>query len=192
MARPKVMITDFISGGLEREQRILGDLADIFALKADLEEEMFGRIEDADMLLVYHTIRITKATIDRLKHCRLIVRCGVGYDNVDGKAARAKGITLCNVPDYGTEEVADLELSFYEAFGVSRGSLLQMFGPGVLAAGYRAHRKGHENGPRSGDIYRMPGLFLVRGDRVLWQHVYRHAGDQPDFRRIPDAARASA
>jgi hypothetical protein len=88
--------------------------------------------------------------------------------------------------------VADPELSFYEAFGVSRGSLLQMFGPGVLAAGYRAHRKGHANGPRSGDIYRMPGLFLVRGDRVLWQHVYRHAGDQPDFRRIPDAARASA
>ena len=92
--------------------------------------------------------------------------------------------------DYGA--VADPELFFYEAFGVSRGSLLQMFGPGVLAAGYRAHRKGHENGPRSGDIYRMPGVFLVRGDRVLWQHVYRHAGDQPDFRRIPDAARASA
>ena len=46
MSRPKVMITDFISGGLEREQRILGDLADIIALKADLEEEMFGRIED--------------------------------------------------------------------------------------------------------------------------------------------------
>lgn len=119
MARPKVMITDFISGGLEREQRILGDLADIVALKADVEEEMFGRIEEADMLLVYHTIRITKATIDRLQHCRLIVRCGVGYDNVDGKAARAKGITLCNVPDYGTEEVADSAIAM--ALALARG-----------------------------------------------------------------------
>lgn len=119
MARPKVMITDFISGGLDREHKILGELADIEALKADFEEEMVGRIEEADMLLVYHTIRITKKTIDNLKHCRLIVRCGVGYDNVDGKAARAKGITLCNVPDYGTEEVADSAIAM--ALALSRG-----------------------------------------------------------------------
>jgi len=119
MARPKVIITDFISGGLDREQRILGDLADIIALKADFEEEMVGRIEEADMLLVYHTIKITKKTIDNLKHCKLIVRCGVGYDNVDGKAARAKGITLCNVPDYGTEEVADSAIAM--ALALSRG-----------------------------------------------------------------------
>ncbi|MFO1092474.1 MAG: C-terminal binding protein [Planctomycetaceae bacterium] len=119
MARPKVIITDFISGGLDREQRILGDLADIIALKADYEEEMVGRIEEADMLLVYHTIKITKKTIDNLRHCKLIVRCGVGYDNVDGKAARAKGITLCNVPDYGTEEVADSAIAM--ALALSRG-----------------------------------------------------------------------
>src|SRR5688572_17780886 len=119
MARPKVIITDFISGGLEREQKILGELADIVALKADFEEEMVGRIEDADMLLVYHTIKITKKTIDNLRHCRLIVRCGVGYDNVDGKAAREKGITLCNVPDYGTEEVADSAIAM--ALALSRG-----------------------------------------------------------------------
>lgn len=88
--------------------------------------------------------------------------------------------------------VADPELFFYDAFGVSRGSLFQMFGPGVFVAGYRARQKGHENGPRSGDIYRMPGVFLVQGARVLWQHAYRHAGDHPDFRRIPAEARAGA
>lgn len=119
MSRPKVMITDFIDGSLEREHAILGELADIVALKADVEEEMFGRIEEADMLLVYHTIKISKATIDRLEHCRLIVRCGVGYDNVDGAAARAKGIPLCNVPDYGTEEVADSAIAM--SLTLSRG-----------------------------------------------------------------------
>jgi hypothetical protein len=80
--------------------------------------------------------------------------------------------------------VADPDLAFYEAFGVDRGSLLQMFGPGVLAAGFRARRKGHGNGERSGDIYRMPGAFLVRGDEVLWRHEYKHAGDRPDFGAI--------
>jgi hypothetical protein len=88
--------------------------------------------------------------------------------------------------------VADPELACYEAFGVDRGSLLQMFGPRVFAAGVRARRRGFENGERSGDIYRMPGAFLVRGDRVLWQHRYRHAGDHPDFTNVAALAGAPA
>jgi hypothetical protein len=85
--------------------------------------------------------------------------------------------------------VADVEHFFYEAFGVGRGSLLQLFGPGVLAAGLRARRKGFENGERSGDIFRMPGAFLVKDGAVLWRHRYRHAGDRPDFANIPALAR---
>src|SRR5687767_3106922 len=42
-----------------------------------------------------------------MTRCRGIVRCGVGYDNVDIEAAGKRGIVVCNVPDYGTEEVAD-------------------------------------------------------------------------------------
>ncbi|HWL10292.1 MAG TPA: C-terminal binding protein, partial [Planctomicrobium sp.] len=38
---------------------------------------------------------------------KLIVRCGVGYDNVDIHTARELGIPVANVPDYGSEEVAD-------------------------------------------------------------------------------------
>ncbi len=36
-----------------------------------------------------------------------IIRNGVGFDTVDLAAAAACGIAVCNVPDYGTEEVAD-------------------------------------------------------------------------------------
>ena len=68
---------------------------------------MWGRIEDADCIMVYHTLKVTKATIERLTNCKLIVRCGVGYDNVDHAFARSRGIPVANVPDYGTEEVAD-------------------------------------------------------------------------------------
>jgi C-terminal binding protein len=50
---------------------------------------------------------VTKQTIDRLECCRLIVRCGAGIDNVDHVYARSRGIAVANVPDYGTEEVAD-------------------------------------------------------------------------------------
>ena len=40
-----------------------------------------------------------------------VVRYGVGVDNVDVKAATELGVTICNVPDYGTNEVADHALS---------------------------------------------------------------------------------
>jgi hypothetical protein len=88
--------------------------------------------------------------------------------------------------------VADPERRFYAAFGVERGSLLQMFGPGVWAGKRRAQAKGHGNGPREGDIWMMPGAFLVDGPRVLWAHHYRHAADHPDFGRMPALAREAA
>jgi len=54
---------------------------------------------------------VRAATINRLNHCKVIVRCGVGVDNVDCVAARARGIPVCNVPDYGTEDVADTAIA---------------------------------------------------------------------------------
>ena len=105
--RMRVVITDFIAGPLEAERRILGEVADVVALDASTEDELTGKIEEADAIMMYHTVSITAQTIDRLKHCKIIVRCGVGYDNVDWRLARQRGIAVANVPDYGTEEVAD-------------------------------------------------------------------------------------
>ena len=50
---------------------------------------------------------MTAAGIARLRNCRAIIRNGVGFDSVDLAAARERGIAVCHVPDYGTEEVAD-------------------------------------------------------------------------------------
>src|SRR5262249_954527 len=105
--RPRVVITDFIAGPLETERRILGAIAEIVALDASSEDELVGKIEDAAAIMMYHTVSISSKTIGRLNHCKRIVRCGVGYDNVDWRLARQRGIAVANVPDYGTEEVAD-------------------------------------------------------------------------------------
>ena len=103
----QVVISDFIVDSLEMERQAIGDIADLVALDAHRESELQGRIEQADAIMMYHNLSIGRPTIDRLERCKLIVRCGVGFDNVDHRYARSRGIDVANVPDYGTEEVAD-------------------------------------------------------------------------------------
>ncbi len=122
-AQARVVIADFQHGSLDVEQSVLGKLGVVESLDVTHEEQMWGRVEDADALLVYHTIRVTRATIERLTCCRLIVRCGVGYDNVDYEFARSRGIPVANVPDYGTEEVADSAIGLMLA--LTRGIAFQ-------------------------------------------------------------------
>ena len=117
--RGKVVITDFLSDGLAPERDGLGDLAEVVALNAHREEELVDQIDNADALMVYHNIAITDRSIARLDGCKLIVRCGVGVDNIDVQAARRLGIPVANVPDYGTEEVADSALAM--ALSLARG-----------------------------------------------------------------------
>jgi lactate dehydrogenase-like 2-hydroxyacid dehydrogenase len=45
--------------------------------------------------------------IDKLRKCRIFVKYGVGYDDVDIERFGKLGIPVCNTPDYGTREVAD-------------------------------------------------------------------------------------
>lgn len=103
----QVIITDFLTDSLEPEKNLLDYKADIMALNAFSEEDLIGKVEEADALILYHLLTLSKSTIARLKNCKLIVRAGVGIDNVDYKFARSQGIPVVNIPDYGSEDVAD-------------------------------------------------------------------------------------
>ena len=115
----QVVITDFILDELEPEQGVLGEIAHVVALGAHSEEELAGRIEGADAIILYHEVSLTRRTVQRLAQCKLIVRAGVGIDNVDRECARLRGIPVANVPDYGSEEVADTAIGM--ALALTRG-----------------------------------------------------------------------
>ena len=90
------------------------------ALNARSQSDLNGQLDDADAVMVYHYLRLDREQIGRLKKCRIIARPGVGYDNIDIAAARERGIPVTNVPDYGTEEVADSALGM--ALTLARGT----------------------------------------------------------------------
>jgi lactate dehydrogenase-like 2-hydroxyacid dehydrogenase len=65
----------------------------------------------AEAIVAYHRMDYDAALAARLARCRILVRAGVGCDNVDLAALAARGIPVCNVPDYGIAEVADHALA---------------------------------------------------------------------------------
>jgi phosphoglycerate dehydrogenase-like enzyme len=89
------------------ERGVIGDAARVTRHLCETDADLTAEIAGADALIIWHNLPLTAAGIARLKNCRAIIRNGVGFDSVDTVAARARGIAVCNVPDYGTEEVAD-------------------------------------------------------------------------------------
>jgi phosphoglycerate dehydrogenase-like enzyme len=89
------------------ESEVLAGAADVRTIPMDFTEPLPAAALAADALLLWHNIPVGADVIARLPKCRALIRNGVGYDSVDTKAAAARGIPVCNVPDYGTEEVAD-------------------------------------------------------------------------------------
>lgn len=73
-------------------------------------EETAAFCADADAILTQWA-PITAEVIEGLSRCKIIVRYGIGVDNVDLEAAKRRGIPVVNVPDYAVQEVADHTLA---------------------------------------------------------------------------------
>ncbi|MBV9391941.1 MAG: C-terminal binding protein [Verrucomicrobia bacterium] len=70
------------------------------------EMEIIDKASDAVAIMTEFS-RITERIASRLKYCKVVVRKGVGHEQIDVAGCRKHGIEVCNVPDYGTEEVAN-------------------------------------------------------------------------------------
>lgn len=68
------------------------------------------RARDAEALIV-NRIVLNRAVLDALPKLRYIGTLATGYNTIDVRAAREKGVTVCNVPLYCVETVAQLTLA---------------------------------------------------------------------------------
>jgi phosphoglycerate dehydrogenase-like enzyme len=89
------------------ERPFLDGVASVSTVWLDYNAPFPSEVLDAHAVILWHGPLVTAPIIAQMKNCRAIIRNGVGFDAVDIAAAADAGIPVCNVPDYGTEEVAD-------------------------------------------------------------------------------------
>src|SRR3990167_1594181 len=70
-------------------------------------DEVLQLIPDAEVVVVRSATKITAAVLEKAAKLKLVVRAGVGLDNVDAIAAQAKGVTVHNPPTATTISVAE-------------------------------------------------------------------------------------
>ena len=67
-----------------------------------------GRLADAEIVLIRSKTKVTKEYIDSAPKLKMVIRGGVGLDNVDLVYAKEKGIIVWNTADASTTAVAEL------------------------------------------------------------------------------------
>jgi D-3-phosphoglycerate dehydrogenase / 2-oxoglutarate reductase len=132
MTGTPVVVTDCDHATLDPEQAVL-DAAGIGYRReqchtaADVISQSAGA-----RVLINQYAPITAEVLDALPTVELVVRYGVGVDNVDVEAATRRGVWVANVPDYGTDEVADHALAL--ALALLRG--VTVYDRSVRAGGW--------------------------------------------------------
>jgi D-3-phosphoglycerate dehydrogenase len=105
MTNYKVVVSDQVFPSVDVERALLADIdAELVVASGDVES-VLATAADADAILNTY-LPWDAESIARLTRCKIIARYGIGFDNVDLKAAAGAGIVVTNVPDYSVEEVA--------------------------------------------------------------------------------------
>lgn len=101
----KIVVLDRNSIGLDTPLEGLFAFGEVVVYNKTEPSEVISRIIDADCI-VLNKVKITEEIIESAECLKLICIFATGYDNVDVKAARRRGVGVCNVPGYSTDSVA--------------------------------------------------------------------------------------
>jgi lactate dehydrogenase-like 2-hydroxyacid dehydrogenase len=118
-AAPLVLVPDAeFDGPPDIEEAVFGGSARLAIYRAHKADEIPAALwRDCAGIMAWHNVTIGEPLVDELANCRLIVRVGAGYDNMALAACGRRGIAVCNVPDYGVNEVADHAIALMLALG---------------------------------------------------------------------------
>lgn len=108
---PKIIICDCDHKDVDTEKAVFDAAGyDFKWLHCMSQEEVIQQCQGAECFLNQY-VRMDKKIFEAIPALKFVVRYGVGVDNVNLEDATEYGVQICNVPDYGTNEVADQALA---------------------------------------------------------------------------------
>jgi D-3-phosphoglycerate dehydrogenase len=103
----KIVVTDATYPDFDREREVAArHRAQFLAAECKTPQDVIEAVRDADVVLVQYA-RINDEVLAHMRSSAVVIRYGLGLDNIDLDAARRRGIRVAYVPDYATGEVAD-------------------------------------------------------------------------------------
>lgn len=102
-----VVVTDQAFGNVDHELAMAQRLGVSFAEHQCRDEDETADAVTGARVVFVNFAPMTERVLAALDSGAVVIRYGIGYDNVDVAAAASLGIAVCNVPDYGADTVAD-------------------------------------------------------------------------------------
>ena len=85
----------------------------------------------------------------------------------------------------GIEHISDPELKMYNDFGLTKGTFRQLFGLNTWIRGYEVMKKDIPfSNSQIGDSFQMPGIFLIKENKVVASYIHKRASDRPDYNKL--------
>ena len=85
----------------------LRELGELTVYDRTTPDQVVERARDAE-IIVTNKVTLDRTLLEQLPQLRLICVLATGYNTIDTLAARERGITVCNVPAYSTDSVAQM------------------------------------------------------------------------------------
>jgi D-3-phosphoglycerate dehydrogenase len=168
MDKVKFVITDYIHPDLnwEKEQcRELGVDFEYYQKKPAGPQELLDVCADADVILI-NMAKFDEEVINGLENCKLLMRHGIGYDNIDVEACNKKGIAVGYFPEYCVKEVAEQAIMLIMACQRKLGQQVEKVRK-VTEEGYKDYMS-------VAPIYRLHGKTVgIIGFGRIGRTVYR-------------------
>ncbi len=105
-----ILILDAATLGDDLDLSPFSSLGSVTVYQTTSAEEMLTRTVDADVL-VLNKVKCNRDTLKNANRLKLICVAATGYDNIDIKYCKEKGIAVCNVVGYSTDSVAAVTVS---------------------------------------------------------------------------------
>lgn len=185
----RIVMLDTGTLGADLDLSAVTSLGEVEVYESTPAELLGARLANAEVA-VLNKIKMTREVLQNAPRLRLICVTATGYDNIDLDACRALGITLCNVPAYSTDSVAQVTLAMVLSLATHLPAYREYVHDGHYSAGNAANHLApvyHELAGRTWGVVgsghiggRVARVAKALGCRVI---VCRRTKD-PDFETV--------